>query len=111
MKRGQRSGVSPREQSSPGNLQSGQQPSKGKRHIPHSVSSLGVIHFHTATAVQFLNLTVSFGGGEEEGERVWVGVEGVVATAEAVVVGVSDIFGGSILTRHIRISTSPRGRS
>ena len=84
--------------------------------MPHSVSSLGVIHFHTATAVHFLNLTVSFGGGEEEGERVWVGVEGagvegVVATAEAVVVGVSDIFGGSILTRHIRISTSPRGRS
>ena len=54
----------PRAQSSPGNLQSGQQPTNGRRHIPHSVSSLGVIHFHTATAVHFLNFTFKL--GEEE---------------------------------------------
>lgn len=64
--------------------------------MPHSVSSLGVIHFHTATAVHFLNLTVSFGGGEEV-EWVWVwvggaGEEGGVATAEPAPVGVPDIF-------------------
>ncbi|MCG8623388.1 MAG: hypothetical protein MJE68_15520 [Proteobacteria bacterium] len=45
----------PSGQSSPGSLQSGQHPSKGRRHIPHSLSL--VSHFHTATADQLLILT------------------------------------------------------
>jgi len=40
----------PKAQSSPGILQSGQQPSKGIRQIPHSVSL--AIHFQAATPVQ-----------------------------------------------------------
>jgi hypothetical protein len=48
--------VSPNGQSSPGSLQSGQQPSNGIRHIPQ-LSSLA-IHRQTATAVSLSNTTV-----------------------------------------------------
>lgn len=46
----------PRGQSSPGNRQSGQHPSNGRRQIPHSVSSFAT-HLQIATAVQLLILT------------------------------------------------------
>ena len=48
----------PTGQLSPGNLQSGQTPSKATRHMPQSVSF--VHHFHTATA---LHLGGGGGGG------------------------------------------------